>query len=164
MSFRRTSSTPRGVRPAQVFKKRNNKANISIPNNSNATLLSEIVLRETGTIYSVKIGIGTNLTNGADGDVQELDLWCRCARAGASLPDFSIAVEADTINGFYIGTLSVTNHEGNPNAHITGEKFRFRRKCDENSLLQIIGVSTNIAGTGKSVETFVNTAVVIRVR
>ena len=46
----------RGVRPAQVFKKRNNVWNTTIANGSNAVLLSEIVLRETGTIYSVKIG------------------------------------------------------------------------------------------------------------
>jgi len=164
MSFRRSNTTGRGVRPAQVFKKRNNIFQSAILSNANAVLVSELVMRETGTIYSVKIsGWGVALGSVA-GDHQHINLWVRCVPAATGLPDLTVPVEIDTMNGFlvaslmYVGTTQPSTGQG------LNEKFRFRRKCDENSLIQLLAQSVNTNGTGRTIEFGGVMAAVIRVK
>ena len=164
MSLRRSTTIGRGNRPAQVFKKRNNLFDTSVPNNSNATLLSEIVLRETGTIYSIKIGCTGIQISGTGQDTQRIELWCRCVPATTTLPDFTVGVVQDTINGFFVGTLTFVGGLLASWNNIPNIKFRFRRKCDENSLVQLIAQSSPTQGTGRTVEIAGLMAAVIRVK
>ncbi len=163
MAQRRTFSS-RGVRPAQVFKKRHNRYNTTVVTGSNATLLSEIVLRETGTIYSVKISAFTIAISAVAGDVGRLDLWVRCVPAATTLPDFTSAVVEDTVNGFFVGTIYGTDVIGGMHSLIDSVKFRFRRKCDENTLLQLIATSQISNGVGRSNIISGMMAAVIRVK
>ena len=150
------------VRPAQVFKKRNNVWNTAVATGSNATLLSEIVLRETGTIYSVKLSFGGLHQSAVAGDAQVIRVWVRCVPASTGLPNLNTAVELDTMNGFFVGTFIFIGTENR--ARWFNEKFRFRRKCDENSLIQVLAESSSFNGTGRVVELTGTTAVVIRVK
>ena len=96
MSFpQRRTSFGRGVRPAQVFKKRNLLFNTTALNNADATLIAELVLRETGTVYSLKVSINGIHISGVAGDVQRIMLWARCVPAVTGLPDLTASVELD---------------------------------------------------------------------
>ncbi len=44
------------------------------------------------------------------------------------------------------------------------EKFRFRRLCDENTLVQLIAQSTTVNGTGRAQDMTGSLALVLRVR
>ena len=165
MSFRRSNAIGRGVRPAQVFKKRNNLfGGATVLSNADAVLISEIVLRETGTIYAIKISsVGIALAS-VSGDHQLIRLWVRCVPAVTPLPDLTSAVELDTMNGFLVGAY-LFSQPGQPGTGQTvNEKFRFRRKCDENSLLQLLAQSTNTNGSGRTVELSGVMSAVIRVK
>ena len=151
-------------RPAQVFKKRNIAFETTILNNASATLLAEIVLRETGTIYSIKIGMQGHQISGSAGDGQLIIVYCRCVPAGTGLPDLTVNVEVDTMNGFYVGSYLFLDGVQAAMANGLNEKFRFRRKCDENSLIQVIARSLGTAGTGRSIEWTGSIAAVIRVK
>ncbi len=164
MSFRGRTTVGRGVRPTQVFKKRNNVFATSVPSNADATLLSEIVLRETGTIYSVKISCNGNYLSAAAGDAQRINIWVRCVPAVTALPDLTAAVELDTMNGFLVASFMYTFEANERSIQGINEKFRFRRKCDENSLLQLLAQSTNTQGTGRVIEMQGVMAAVIRVK
>ena len=150
MSFRRSTTIGRGLRPAQVFKKRHNLASTQIPINADATLLGEIVMRETGTIYALKISAVGNQIAGTGQDQQRIMLWARCVPAVTGLPDLTSEVEMDTLNGFFVGQFVLIGGQETSASKIE-EKFRFRRKCDENSLIQLIGQSTSTNGTGRVV-------------
>ena len=166
MSFRNGGfrSGARSVRPAQVFKKRNNISLINVLSNADAILVNEIVLRETGTIYSVKLDIHGEHLSGVAGDTQKVNLWIRCVPAVTALPDLTAAVELDTMNGFFVGTLNIADGDDtNPNSKLR-EKFRFRRKCDENSLVQVLAQSTALAGTGRTVRVASTFVAVIRMK
>ncbi len=43
--------------PSQIFKKRTDLINLDVPINSNATLLATVNIRETGTVYAVKLSL-----------------------------------------------------------------------------------------------------------
>ncbi len=133
-------------------------------NNADATLLSEIVLRETGTIYSVKISLNGHHLSAVGADSQRMNLWVRCVPAATGLPDLTAAVEIDTLNGFLVGSMYYDAASPSQSTRGINEKFRFRRKCDENSLLQLLGQSTSINGTGRSILTTGVMAAVIRVK
>ena len=153
------------MRPTQVFKKRNNLFSTTVLNNANAVLISEIVMRETGTLYSVKISAYGEHVSGANLDVQRIELWCRCVPAVTGLPDLTVAVEQDTMNGFYVGQIVCDSGcIGAAAQMIPTTKFRFRRKCDENSLLQLIAQSTDVGAVGRSVIVSGLMAAVIRVK
>ena len=98
----------------------------------------------------------------AANDSQKINLWVRCVPAATALPNLNTAVEIDTLNGFfvgsfiYIGGVTVQNN--------FNEKFRFRRKCDENSLLQLLAESSSFNGTGRSMLASGMFAAVIRVK
>ncbi len=164
MSFSRSNTIGRGVRPAQVFKKRNLPFETTILSNAAGTLLAEIVLRETGTIYSVKVGMWGHAISQVAGDAQLIVVYVRCVPAGTGLADLSINVEVDTMNGFYLGSFLFLDGLQGGVMNGLNEKFRFRRKCDENSLIQIIARSLNTSGTGRSIEWTGSMAAVIRVK
>ena len=69
---------PRG--PAQIFKKRHTRFSISVAN-STPTDLADIALRETGTIYSVKVGVAAFSSAAAAGEVMRCDLGIACTIA-----------------------------------------------------------------------------------
>ncbi len=164
MSFRRNTSFANATRgPSQIFKKRNILFDTNLPVNSNATLIAEIVVDETATLYSAKVHISANSLASSGGDRQRVSLWLRCTRAGASLPDFTVAVESDTINGFHVGMVWGTSTQGAEAGQLR-EKFRFRRLCDENTLVQLIAQSTTVNGTGRAQDMTGSLALVLRVR
>ena len=163
MSFRSANRVGRSVRPAQVFKKRNNPYDTLVGSNADAVLLSEIVLRETGTIYSVKISAKAYSVS-ADGDSNVIRLWIRCVPAQTTLPDLTAGVDLDTMNGFYVGQVDGSGADARTSSDFLQEKFRFRRKCDENSLLQLLAQSTNVRGAGQTVEIVGVMVAVIRVK
>ncbi len=165
MSFRRSNAIGRGVRPAQVFKKRYDRVEgVASLNNNNATLLAQIILNETGTVYAVKIGVSGQIIGAAAGDGQIQNLFVRCVPNDTLLPDLTDETELETMNGFYVGSYlfglgSATTTENGLNT-----KFRFRRKCDQNSQLQLLAQSTNVNGTGRTVEWSGLLEAIIRVR
>ncbi len=164
MSFpqRRTNSFVR--RPAQIFKKRHSLDNITVPSNSNGTLLAEIQLTETGTVYAVKVSAKGIHVAGVSGDSQLIRLWVRCVPFATALPDLTAVGQLDTMNGFYVGSLYFSNgNNAGPDLAMT-EKFRFRRKCDEDTLIQLIAQSFNYAGNGRSVEMVTTFVAINRVR
>ena len=152
MSFQARSRGGRiPLGPAQVFKKRYDRMDgVASLNNNNATLLAQIILEETGTIYAVKIGVSGHPIGGSAGDSNILNLFVRCVPNDTLLPDLTDDTELETMNGFYVGSFLFST--GFTNIHGINEKFRFRRKCDRNMQLQLLAQSTNVQGTGRTVE------------
>ena len=165
MSF---PARPRGGRiplgPAQVFKKRYDLAlGNAVPGNSNATLISQIILAETGTIYAVKIGMGGQMIGPTANDGTVINLYVRCVPNDTLLPDLTDETELETMNGFYVGSfLFIGAVEGNITS--LNEKFRFRRKCDANMQLQLLAQSSGSQGTARVVEWSGVFEAIIRVR
>ncbi len=154
----------RGVRPAQVFKKRHDIFNTNVPTGADAFLLGEIDLRETGTIYALKVSFGAFGQAIVTADLQSIHIVARCVPANTGLPDLTSPIELDTMNGFFVGSFLFGGNGTNAFIINFNEKFRFRRKCDENSLIQIIAQSTSIAGTGRTIEFRGVLSAVIRVK
>ena len=155
----------RGARPAQVFKKRNVLFDIAVPSNSNGTLLAEIILDETVTIYSIKVAIAGLHVSGVTGDQQAIRLWVRCAPAATTVPNFTGGNQIDTLNGFFVGQLNYANGSNSGfDTMIKGDKFRFRRKCDRNSEIELFAQSTNVNGTGRTVNLHGVVTCVLRVK
>ncbi len=152
-------------RPAQVFKKRNAIFDTNILAGTAGVIISTITLGETGTVYSVKVAIQGIHTSGVTGDQNLINLWIRCAPSGTAVPNLASAVALDTLNGFFVGRLNMAN--GSNSGFGTGlvEKFRFRRKCDANSLLQLMAQSDFLGGgTSRAVNVGGVLTAVIRVR
>ena len=166
MSFpaRRTSFRG-GNRPAQVFKKRYDLANgLLVLSNADAVLVNQIILNETGTVYAVKISLGGQYIGAAAGDGQIINLYVRCVPNDTLLPDLTDSTELETMNGFYVGSLMFNKGTESNNITSMNTKFRFRRKCDQNSQLQLLAQSNNTNGTGRSVELSGIFEAIIRVR
>ena len=162
----RTSSRRIGrtLGPAQIFKKRNDLINVQVPINANAFLLGTITLQETGTLYAITLDLlATSIAPNA-GDVQRIVLWVRCVPEGTTLPDFTVNGVMDTVNGFSPATIFGVDELEQGVASYLHEKFRFRRKCDDNTLIQLIAQHTNTNGTGRVVEISGHFGAVIRVR
>ena len=164
MSFRNRGFVAATPRVSQIFKKRNDLINATIPSNADAFLLGTITLDETGTVYAVKVSVAGNHISGVSPDIQRIILWIRCVPANTGLPDLTLNAEMDTINGFPIGLLHM--QDGNPAAFQSAidQKYRFRRKCDAGEELQLIGQSTNVNGAGRSVQVFGLLSAIIRTR
>ena len=152
MSFRGGNRFPaRQASPSQIFKKRNDLLNVDIPINSDATLLGTITLDETGTLYALKVSLFAFGEGGTNSDMQRVTIWARCVPAGTALPDLTTNQEMDTINGFPVKSLAVLGLAVPGPYQAVDTKFRFRRKCDANMLIQLIGQHTNVQGTGRVV-------------
>ncbi len=164
MSFR---GRPRNVavpRTSQIFKKRNLLIDSDVPINSNATLIGEIVTRETETLYAIKLSLHCFAEASATTDAQRVAIWVRCVPAGTGLPDLTTAVEQDTLNGFPAAVLMGLATNGIATAAYLNEKFRYRRKCDENTLVQVIAQHTNTQGTGRVCNLAGLMSLILRVR
>ncbi len=165
MSF--TQSRLRGstsVRPAQVFKKRYKRFDNQIASGATSANIAIISLEETGTIYSVKIDIQGLHLSGTTGDMQKIQLYVACKPAGTPQVNMNTEINLETMNGFYVGSLNMAN--GSNEGFRTGltEKFRFRRKCDRNTEVILIGVSQIVNGTGRVVDMTGLMTIVVRVK
>jgi len=157
--------------PSPIFKKRMFRFSTTVPNTTPVNIAS-IVLRETGTIYSVKIDMAIiNTVTGSN--VQELNFALRCVpqKELNSIPDFGVDQEIETINGFYVGSLwssgvdAASGDTHYPQLKATlNEKYRFRRKCDENTRINLFADSVVRQGAAQSVQVFGMMYVVVRVR
>ncbi len=165
MSFPARRTSPRGGnRPAQVFKKRYDAMQgVSSLANNNATLLAQIILSETGTIYAVKIGAWGDMIAGVSPDAMVNNLYVRCVPNDTLLPDLTDETELATMNGFFVGSYFFRGGSGNVTQG-TNTKFRFRRKCDENMQLQLLAQSFHSGGTMRTVEWSGIFEAIIRVR
>ncbi len=165
MSVRGTRGFSTGrPRVSQIFKKRNALVNADVPINSNATLLATITLAETATIYAIKLALFAFGEASVVADVQRVVLWIRCVAAGSGLTDLTQDQDMDTINGFPAVMLCPHGTNQDNSACYINEKFRFRRKCDDNSLLQLIAQHTNVQGTGRVVNVSGLMTAILRVR
>ncbi len=166
MSFRQSRTSFRGGnRVAQVFKKRHGIINeVASLNNNNATLLDQITLEETCTVYAIKIGVWGQALSTAAGDGQIQHLFVRCVPADTALPDLTDNDQVETMNGFYVGSFLFNHTTSQGGDTGLNQKFRFRRKCDRNSLVQLLVNSTNVQGTGRTVEWSGAMQVIARVR
>ncbi len=149
MSTRGRFTRPVARGPTPIFKKRDEAFDVSSAA-TNGVLLAQLQIRETGTVYAAKVGILSFPESGAAvGDFVRSDYYVDCIpNAGAAIPNLSSAIERETLNGFYVGSqlngsLSASNFI---NIIPIIEKFRYRRKCDENSFVRLIARQTVVAG------------------
>ena len=152
MSFRGTPGNfGRSVpRVSQIFKKRSILFDQDVPINSNGTLVATIQLQETGTLYAIKLSLTCDSNAGTGGDNQRITLWVRCAPADSAVPDFTDSEEQQTLNGFSPATLfGVAQANLGIAATYLNEKFRFRRKCDRLTEVELFAQSTTVRGTGR---------------
>ena len=138
--------------------------------NTTPSNIAKIELRETGTIYAVKLSVSAFSSAANAGDIQELNMAIRCVAQGQDqfIPDFASITEIETINGFFVGNLwgQRGSDLGNFISTIGSmtEKFRFRRKCDENSFVQLFGDTVVRAGVARSMQVVGVMELIIRIR
>ena len=151
MSFRGTRGNLRGApRVSQIFKKREDRVSNTVASSSNATLIGSTVIQETGTVYAVKLSLALQHLGATTGDFQRIVLWIRCIPADTGLPDLTDATEMETLNGFSPGCLfGVGPGSSSGPAVYMNEKFRFRRKCDRNTVIELLAESTLLNGTAR---------------
>ena len=165
---------PRG--PSPIFKRRQISFT-SLVANSNPTEVAQIILKETCTVYAMKVNVLGYSVTPSGGDIQETMVFVRCAEpAGISTipnPTGVDASETETANGFYVGSLWTGQH--NPTAGGTQEhtgagagfirdKYRYRRKCDRNTVLQLYADSIVREGTARSVRVVGFVEFILRIR
>ncbi len=150
--------------PSQIFKKRTDLINLDIPINSNATLLATVNIRETGTVYAVKLSLQGFAEGSLTVDAQRIMIYVRCVPEGTNLPDLTVENEIDTLNGFFVCLLLCTGVNQQAVSQYLNQKFRFRRKCDDNTDIQLIAQHTNTQGTGRVVNITGQMQVIVRVR
>ncbi len=153
--------------PQPIFKKRDEDFDVTTAA-TDGVILGQATTRETGTIYAVKVGVyGQAQATFAAGDSQRIDLYVDCIpSAGASIPNLSIDVERETLNGFYVGSIWMgKDADGTPITSVPIiEKFRFRRLCDENSLVRLLARAVLTSGSFSTTELTGVVNVVIRTR
>ena len=75
--------------PTPIFKKRNEGFNISTAA-STGVILAAITLRETGTVYAVKLGLCVSgVIDGNTADYEVVDIFIECTRTPSVIPDLS---------------------------------------------------------------------------
>ncbi len=151
-------------RVSQIFKKRNDLVTADIPINSNGTLIGNFTLNETGTLYAVKLSLHAFSEGGAAGDVQRILIWIRCAPPGTSVPDLTNTAEMNNMNGFPAAALMAVGGFQSGLQCYLNEKFRYRRKCDDQTVVELFGQSTTVQGTGRVVNINGIMSAVIRMR
>ena len=135
-----------------------------ITNNITNGLIDTLSFRETGTLYAVKISLKATQVAGAVGDLQELAIFCVVRTAAEAVPDLTIDGNVDTLNGFFVGNLYPADGDFSGANDTITEKFRFRRKVDENDRLTLMASNLNIKGTGRTVDIQGALSAVIRTR
>ena len=135
--------------------------------------MSNIVIEETGTIYAVKIMFGAHQSeSGINNDDTRLMVGLHIRPSGSDhLPSFGVKEEIDNMNGFivYGGVLNtVASGEGagvDNVGHVNfQEKFRFRRKVDKDSVVEIFGQALVSNGTVRSIQVSGYWQLVLRTR
>ena len=147
MSVSRRGAARRG--PDQIFKKRFLQINSFVGSGGSAT--NNIIFRETGTIYAVKL-VGSIWHDNVAGGVNRVWLSVQHRRAGSGvvLLFSAPAVDVETAE------LLLAKHgivRADLIDHSTldiDEKFRFRRKVDESSVLSLVAESSTTQGTATS--------------
>ncbi len=153
--------------PTPIFKKRHTSGNISFAPNTNGTV-SSLTVRETGTVYAVKISYIVDASDGNPQDTQNFEVYCHVKNpAGAAIVDLTDAAEVDGISGFLVenaGVMDAASVSG-PGFHSFTQKFRFRRLVDEGDLLELIQRHRGVVrGTARNITYNFSLEWVIRTR
>ena len=151
--------------PTPIFKKRyDTLVNTQISNNITNGRVAQIQLRETGTVYTVKVCMKATQVAAAVGDLQQCDLFVIVEPLAGIVTDHTVEANVETDNGFYVGSLFPSDGDFSGANDYLLEKFRFRRKVDENMRITLVGTNLNKKGTGRSVDFNGTFCAVIRVR
>ncbi len=153
--------------PSPIFKKRFIGFSQSAGNQVNQNIV-EMTFRETGTIYAVKLSFSMVSAGPTGADTQKMDFGLRVGSEVAitsAVPDFSIPTQIETMNGFVVGSLMAQTEDINsPLKGWIDEKFRFRRKIDENDRIQLFGKSLVVNGSAQTMVVAGIMEVIIRTR
>ena len=164
--------------PEPIFKKRWVGFSTLLVN-STPTEAAIIEIAETGTVYSAKISMAGLMIAGVGNNVQEIRSWIRCGRENDAIPDPNSKANSnspyanstmDIINGFTLPSLFTTP----PVQAATdlppvfkqdhSEKFRFRRKCDRNTIVKLEADTIVRQGAARSCQFFGYMELVIRIK
>ncbi len=165
--------------PEPIFKKRYVAFSILLVN-STPTICANIAISETATIYSCKVSMAGLMIGGAGVNVQEIRSWVRCTIDDAKILDPGDVAdpndpyttsEMDNLNGFTLPNIWTTPSTFDPldtpplyAPEYVNEKYRFRRKCDCNTVVRIEADTITRQGAARSVQFFGYMELVIRVR
>ena len=169
MSLARARPFTRGLRgPTPIFKRRHKRFTAVTAASGTPTRLQTITIRETGTIYAAKVGIWGHSVSASAGDIQQCDFGLACSIKDQNIIDLSDDAEVETMNGFFVGTIFTADIATTTNEPIGGmfiqEKFRFRRKCDENNVVELFTDTTVHNGVARTVAFSGYLDLIIRVR
>ena len=149
--------------PAQIFKKRFLQINAGVATGSSNT--ANIVIRETGTVYAVRIS-GSIFHSNTAGGVNRVWVTLQKRASGSGI----IALFSAAAVNIESGDILLLKH-GVVRADITtgsvlnvDEKFRYRRKVDENTVLSVVSENSTTQGTSADSIFSLDIEVWIRVR
>ncbi len=91
-------------------------------------------------------------------------MYVRCVPEGTNVPDLTVGNEIDTMNGFSPTVFTAGTLQSSGPANYLNEKFRFRRKCDDNTDINLLAQHTNTQGSGRVVNIIGLMQAIIRVR
>ena len=157
--------------PAPLFKKRIVRFSVTV-SNSTPSPLFDLIIRETSTIYAASIDIYQQSISPAEGDLQMGSYTISCNPAveePGSEPDWSTITDIETINGFVVGSMMSGIMDGTAVSetavmgHIR-EKFRFRRRCVENTHVRMLVDTLVTDGAARSVIVSGTVSLILRVR
>ena len=161
MSFRRNIGPRRG--PSPIFKRRFGLF-VNALVNATTTTVQAITMRETGTIYAVKVGMTFTPQNAtyADNDSMRVIYAITRTRAGSAVGTalLSNLIQTETIDGFIMGSKEVGFRRGSDASdgalplsvdNNVNEKYRFRRKTDENDVWNLVMRTAVVNGAARDV-------------
>ncbi len=163
---RRGFSAPRArTGPTPIFKRRAGFFATTISAGTDGQVIFNLTVRETGTVYAVKVSMRAHGVSMAGGDLQWLDCFITASdNIGTFSPDWSVLQERETNNGFYVGGLAAVIQDFSGVGDKLEDKFRFRRLVDENSQLILSCQSRVISGTTRAVIVYGSIEYIIRTR
>ena len=151
------------VGPSQLFKKRTVQLNTNV--GSGASANQSITVRETGTVYAVKV-TGSIWHDNVAGGVNRVWLSLQHRRSGAGIVALASAnvADVDTVSMLLIRHGIVRADLIDQSVIHIDEKYRWRRKVDENSALTVVMENSTTQGTATSSIFSILVEVWIRVR
>ena len=161
-AFRRnTGARRRG--PSPIFKRRFALISNVLVNATTSTL-AQIVIRETSTIYALKVCLAFTPQSAtyADNDSMRTLVCMVRTRSGQAVGTtlLSNIIATETIDGFLIGCREVGFRRGSDATdgalplHVDSqidEKYRFRRKTDEGDAWNLVARSNVTTGSARDV-------------
>ena len=134
--------------PSQIFKARDAFFNALVLVDGGTQIVNFIDVRETGTTYALKVDVFVHQDTQVTGDVNRVDLFASIEKANAGIQGFETPMNTETLNGFYVGSVWLTDGDasGGEYQHLR-EKFRFRRKVDENMEIRLTAFNTSVIGS-----------------